>query len=62
MASEKLAADGFLVTNDLLAHLSPLQFDLINFLGRYAFLRPQEAGHRPLRAPGLPDDDGELVP
>lgn len=62
-AAKQLADDGFPVTDDLLARLSPLQFEHINFLGRYAFLRPQEAGRRPLRAPGLPeDDDGDLVP
>ncbi len=37
--------------DDLLARLSPLRFDHINFLGRYAFFRPQEAGRRPLREP-----------
>ncbi|MFF8958679.1 Tn3 family transposase [Streptomyces sp. NPDC014894] len=49
-ATKQLAADGFPVTDDLLARLSPLQFDHINFLGRYAFFRPQEPGRRPLRA------------
>lgn len=48
------------VTDDLLASLSPLQFDHINFLGRYVFFRPQVAGHRPLREPSLGEDDGEL--
>ncbi|MCX5141873.1 Tn3 family transposase [Streptomyces sp. NBC_00338] len=50
-AAKQLAADGFPVTDDLLARLSPLQFDHINFLGRYAFFRPQEPGRRPLRDP-----------
>ncbi|MEV0990829.1 Tn3 family transposase [Streptomyces sp. NPDC049949] len=45
-------SDGFPVTDDLLARLSPLQFDHINFLGRYAFFRPQEPGQLPLRAEG----------
>ncbi|MFF2548066.1 Tn3 family transposase [Kitasatospora sp. NPDC058063] len=30
-ATKQLAADGFPVTDDLLARLSPLQFDHINF-------------------------------
>ncbi|MFD9514877.1 Tn3 family transposase [Streptomyces mirabilis] len=59
-AAKQLAADGFPVTDDLLARLSPLQFDHINFLGRYAFFRPQEAGRRPLREPSTGgEDDGE---
>ncbi|MER7850607.1 Tn3 family transposase [Kitasatospora sp. NPDC096077] len=57
-AAKQLAADGFPVTDDLLARLSPLQFDHINFLGRYAFLRPQDAGRRPLREPAAGEDDG----
>ncbi len=56
-AAKQLAADGFPVTDDLLARLSPLQFDHINFLGRYAFFRPQEAGRRPLRAPSTDEND-----
>lgn len=59
-AAKQLAADGFPVTDDLLARLSPLQFDHINFLGRYAFFRPQETGRRPLREPSTGgEDDGE---
>ncbi|MFF4139726.1 Tn3 family transposase [Streptomyces mirabilis] len=59
-AAKQVDADGFPVIDDLLARLSPLQFDHINFLGRYAFFRPQEASRRPLRAPltGEEDDDG----
>ncbi|WSR19962.1 Tn3 family transposase [Streptomyces sp. NBC_01207] len=53
-ATKRLAADGFPVTNDLLGNdllgrLSPLQFDHINFPGRYAFFRQQDPGRRPLR-------------
>ncbi|WP_395298386.1 Tn3 family transposase [Kitasatospora hibisci] len=55
-AAKQLAADGFPVTDDLLARLSPFQFDHINFLGSYAFFRPQEAGRRPLREPS-PDEE-----
>ncbi|MGW1520803.1 Tn3 family transposase [Streptomyces sp. NPDC002287] len=58
--AKQLAADGFPVIDDLLARLSPLKFDHINFLGRYAFFRPQEAGRRPLREPSSGGgDDGE---
>ncbi|KUN82737.1 hypothetical protein AQJ64_18505 [Streptomyces griseoruber] len=59
-AAKYLAADGFPVTDDLLARLSPLQFDRINFLGRYAFFRPAEAGLRPLREPSVGDDESGL--
>ncbi len=36
-AVKHLAASGFPVTDDLVARLSSLQYDHINFLGRYAF-------------------------
>jgi hypothetical protein len=52
-AAKQLAADGFPVTNDL---LSPLQFDHINVLGRYALCHPAGAGRRPLRAPSVGGD------
>ncbi|MFF4838117.1 Tn3 family transposase [Streptomyces sp. NPDC001315] len=43
-AVKQLAADGFPVTDELLARLSPLQYDHINFLGHYAFTgRPRRA-------------------
>ncbi|CAL9674310.1 hypothetical protein SUDANB105_07759 [Streptomyces sp. enrichment culture] len=59
-AAKQLAADGFPVTDDLPARLSPLQFDHINFLGRYTFFRPQEAGRRPQPEPSTGgEDDGE---
>ncbi|MCA6091006.1 transposase [Streptomyces sp. SCA3-4] len=35
---KQLVSNGFPVTDELLARLSPLQFDHINFLGRYAFV------------------------
>jgi hypothetical protein len=54
IAVEQLAADGFSVTDELLARLSPLQCDHINFLGRYAFTRPAASGLRPLREPPRP--------
>lgn len=49
-AAERLAADGFPVTDGLPARLSPPRFDSVNFLGRYAFFRPQEAGRTPTAA------------
>lgn len=59
-AVKLLAADGFPVTDELLARLSPLQYDHINFLGRYAFIRPPAPGLRQLRDPHGDDetDDG----
>ncbi|MFJ7272040.1 Tn3 family transposase [Streptomyces sp. NPDC099050] len=58
-AAKQLAGDGFPVTDDLLARLSPLQFDHINFLGRYAFLRPPGAGRRPLCEPSADLQEGQ---
>lgn len=59
-AVKQLAADGFPVTDELLARLSPLQFDHINFLGRYAFTRPPTPGLRQLRDPHSDEtNDGE---
>ncbi|MFC4507317.1 Tn3 family transposase [Streptomyces vulcanius] len=43
-AVKQLAADGFPVTDELLARLSPVQYDHINFLGRHAFTRPAAPG------------------
>jgi hypothetical protein len=56
-AVKRLAADGFPVTDDLLARLSPIQFDHINFLGRYAFTRTPAPGTRPLSDPHRTGDD-----
>ncbi|MDQ0936660.1 TnpA family transposase [Streptomyces turgidiscabies] len=60
-AVKQLAADGFPVTDELLARLSPLQYDHINLLGRHAFTRPPMPGLRRLRDPHIDDetDDGE---
>ena len=59
-AVKRLAADGFPVTDDLLARLSPLQYDHINFLGRYAFTAPKAPGMRELRTPGpAPQEEGK---
>ncbi|MFJ6394070.1 hypothetical protein ACIQJT_41590 [Streptomyces sp. NPDC091972] len=46
LMATQLAADGFPVTDALLARFSPLQYDHINFLGRYAFTRPPVPGLR----------------
>ncbi|ASN23378.1 hypothetical protein LK07_04310 [Streptomyces pluripotens] len=56
-----MAVDGFPVTDELLARLSPLQYDHINLLGRYAFTRPPAPGLRQLRDPHSDDEmeDGE---
>ena len=43
------------------ARLSPLGFDHINMLGRYAFILPDPIARgelRPLRDPTFVDDDG----
>jgi len=42
------------------ARLSPLTFDHINFLGRYAFALPDSVAHGqlgPLRSPDAPEDE-----
>jgi hypothetical protein len=50
------------VTDELLARLSPLQFEHINFHGRYTFAQPQLNGSlRPLRDPHAPDDEDSLA-
>jgi len=53
-ALDALRADGYPVTDEAVAHLTPAQHDHINFYGTYSFdveaeLRRQ--GHRPLRSP-----------
>ncbi|WP_435828337.1 Tn3 family transposase [Saccharopolyspora shandongensis] len=58
-AVKQLAADGFPVTDELLARLSPLQYDHINFLGRYAFTRPATPGLRQLRDLHTDEDDDD---
>ncbi|MEV8098269.1 hypothetical protein [Kitasatospora sp. NPDC085879] len=58
-AAKQLAADGFPVSDDLLARRSPLRFDHIDFLGRYAFFRSEEAGRRPLREPSPTEEGGD---
>lgn len=43
------------------ARLSPLGFRHVNFLGRYAFTRPEPGRLRPLRDPERADDEDEAV-
>ncbi len=58
-AVKQLAADGFPVTDELLARLWLLQYEHINLLGRYAFTRPPAPGMRQLRDSDEEADDGE---
>lgn len=54
-ALEQLQAEGYSIQPDDVARLSPLVFDHINLLGRYAFSVPDSVGRgelRPLRNPG----------
>ena len=55
-AVKHLAASGFPVTDDLVARLSPLQYDHINFLGSLAFTRHPAPGTRPLRDLNSPEE------
>ncbi|WP_271217558.1 Tn3 family transposase [Streptosporangium carneum] len=43
-AVKHLREQGFPVTDEMCARLSPIQYDHINFLGRYAFSRADVAG------------------
>ena len=59
-ALDRLRADGFSVRDEDLVRLSPLGFDHINMLGRYAFVLPDIVARgelRPLRNPSLANDD-----
>ncbi|MFI7455657.1 Tn3 family transposase [Nonomuraea sp. NPDC049714] len=47
-AVKHLREQGFPVTDEMCARLSPLQHEHINFLGRYAFARADVAGLAPL--------------
>ena len=61
-ALDQLRAEGFDVRDEDVARLSPLGFEHINMLGRYAFILPEPVARgelRPLRSPtALSDDDG----
>ena len=57
----QLRAEGFDVRPEDVARLSPLGFEHINMLGRYAFTLPNVVARgelRPLRDPTLHDDEG----
>ena len=60
-ALNQLRAEGFDVRAEDVARLSPLGFDHINMLGRYAFTLPDTVARgelRPLRDPRIADDEG----
>lgn len=53
-ALDALRADGYNVTDEAAAHLTPAQHDHINFYGTYSFdveTELQRKGHRPRRSP-----------
>ena len=59
-ALNQLRVEGFDVRDDDVARLSPLGFDHINMLGRYAFILPDPIARgelRPLREPQNLDDE-----
>jgi len=59
-ALNQLRAEGFDVRDEDVARLSPLGFDHINMLGRYAFILPDQIARgelRPLRDPRNTDDE-----
>ncbi|MEV6868773.1 Tn3 family transposase [Streptosporangium subroseum] len=59
-AVKKLAAGGMKISPEIRAHLSPLQWEHINFVGSYPFNRPERPGRlRDLRDPTNADDDLE---
>lgn len=57
-AVKQIRSDGFPATDAMCARLSPIAYEHINFLGRYAFTRADlEAGQRPYHTPSA-DDEG----
>jgi hypothetical protein len=57
---EQLRSEGYPLNAEDVARLSPLLFDHINFLGRYAFALPDSVAHgqlRPLRSADTPEDE-----
>ena len=59
-ALNRLRAEGYDVRDEDVARLSPLGFEHINMLGRYACVLPDAVARgelRPLRDPALADDD-----
>ena len=60
-ALNQLRIEGYDVRDEDIPRLSPLGFDHVNMLGRYAFILPDAVAQgqlRPLRDPRIPDDDG----
>ena len=60
-ALNQLRAEGHPVRGEDVARLSPLGFEHINMLGRYAFTLPDIVARgelRPLRDPAAHDDEG----
>lgn len=58
-AVKELEAAGMSISAEIRARLTPLQFDHINFNGRYPIARPDLTGAlRPLRDPGTEDEEG----
>jgi TnpA family transposase len=58
-AVKELEAAGMSISTEIRARLTPLQFDHINFNGRYPIARPDLTGAlRPLRDPGTEEEDG----
>ena len=58
-ALKQLRREGYPVAPTDVARLSPLCFEHINWLGRYAFALPESVAHgalRPLRQPGDPSE------
>ena len=57
----QLRTEGFDARDEDVARLSPLGFDHINMLGRYAFILPEQVARgelRPLRDPRNTEDEG----
>ena len=60
-ALNQIRSEGFDVRDEDVARLSPLGFDHINMLGRYAFTLPDMVARgelRPLRDPRIRNDEG----
>ena len=60
-ALHQLRAEGYDVRDEDVARLSPLGYEHINMLGRYAFILPDTVARgelRPLRDPAAHDDEG----
>jgi hypothetical protein len=61
-ALNRLRAEGHDVRDEDVAHLSPLGFEHVNMLGRYAFNLPEMVARgelRPLRDPRSADDEAD---